>query len=387
MELETELQTAQGCAPGAAIGVGSVSTIGYHAEQPWTGRGAVRWSRQQERFVGDLAMRDHKMFRSKSLALASLSLILLLLGGSGGLLAAPQQGSSKKEKKDTPKPKGTDAEKPKTNPDTKDGSDASAEPSATNDKAKSTGDGKGEAKPLSIDEEYVRSNLEGFLHPNAIQWLDDGRVKLSFDFTEKNPDHETIFSPKVSSEINSKFRWSVRGEYGWSYTGTGTSSSSKNSDWYYGGLRMGNDGQAYLNCWFTDDLEVDASYVQFVSHNAKQSFGVVFCNELGKAIGANYGTQCATYSNGKISSKKGTIDQVLNEHGLAFKLKVKDGNFEAFRDGRSKAKMEYTKKSYPSGRVGFIWGGGVASIVHRLEIVGRIDAKKMALAIRNAAKK
>src|SRR5262245_60345269 len=114
-------------------------------------------------------MRARLKFGSTSLALASLCLILLPVffggDGSGGLRAAPQQGSSKKDKKETPKPKGTDAEKPKSPPDTKGGSDTTNEPAPPiSDKAKTTGDAKGEAKPLSIDEEYVRSNLEGYLH-------------------------------------------------------------------------------------------------------------------------------------------------------------------------------------------------------------------------------
>jgi hypothetical protein len=46
--------------------------------------------------------------------------------------------------------------------------------------------------------------------------------------------------------------------------------------------------------------------------------------------------------------------------------------------------MKYEPKEFHSGRVGFIWSGGLAGVLNRVEVVGRIDLKKMAKAIREA---
>lgn len=69
-----------------------------------------------------------------------------------------------------------------------------------------------------------------------------------------------------------------------------------------------------------------------------------------------------------------------------FKLVVKGGSFEAHRDGKKQNAIEYSPKDYASGRIGFIWAGGMAAYFHHLEITGRIDAKKMAELMRKAAK-
>ena len=71
---------------------------------------------------------------------------------------------------------------------------------------------------------------------------------------------------------------------------------------------------------------------------------------------------------------------------MKLKIRVRDGMCEVFRDGRSKEKIEYSKKSFASGRIGFIWGGGIACICPRMEITGRIDAKKMAQDLRKKKK-
>jgi hypothetical protein len=307
-----------------------------------------------------------------------------------GALAQDSGGAKAKEKKAADDK--SKAKKPVAPPDGGDpsnggdesGSSTGDDPGAGKKKA-TTGAG---AKSLSIDDEYVHENLEAYLHPSTIQWLDDGRVKMVFDLSQRNEDHESAFTPKIAKDqINSMFRWTVRGEHGW-YGGTYSGSSkSGDTDYYYGGLKTSMEGQAVVNCWFTDDVEAEVSYSQFVSHNAKQMWALVFTNKDTKSIGNNFGTQAATFTKTRLEKTKGTVDQVLNENGMRFKLLVKDGNFEVLRDGKSKQKQTYSKTSFASGRIGFVWGGGISSIVHRLEITGRVDAKKMAAELRKSGKK
>jgi hypothetical protein len=244
-------------------------------------------------------------------------------------------------------------------------------------------------KIMSVDEQYVRDNLEKYLSPTTINFMPDGRVKLVFEFGKQLEEHEGIFTPRVSKDVRSKFRWSLRNEWGWGWGYTG-STKNKDGEWEYmwEGLRIANDGSAHLNCWFTDDVEAEVSYVQAVSSSPKQTVAVVFTNTSGNSVGSNFGTQCVTLaSNGAISKRAGNIESVPTDRGFKLKLGVRDGKFEANRDGKQKSTMDYNKKNYASGRIGFIWGGGVASFIHRMEVTGKIDAKKMAEQIRKGPKK
>jgi hypothetical protein len=231
------------------------------------------------------------------------------------------------------------------------------------------------AKPLSIDESYVRDNLERYLLPTKVQFEKDGRVRLTFDFAEKRKEHETIFKPAVQQPVNSKFRWTVRGEE-WHYNGA---YNEETKTYQYGGLRISDSGVALLNAWFTDDVEAEIVYHQGTSFAAGNLAALVFCNEGGDALGSNFGSQAAIYKKGKPSARRqGTVDPINIYDSTKVKLVVRGGTFEAHRNGRRREGLAYTQKSFGSGRIGILWGGRVAGIISRLEIVGRIDAAKMA---------
>jgi hypothetical protein len=242
------------------------------------------------------------------------------------------------------------------------------------------------AKPLSIEEEYVRENLQGFLHPTQMDFLDDGRVKLTFELGAKKTEHETIFTPNVSNDVKNKFRWTVRGEYG--YWGTGRRTAADDDGYYYyNGIRIAMDGAAHLNAWFTDDVEAEIYYIQATTHNPKQTAALVYTGKGGRSIGSNFGSQCMHFASGRPSKAQGTVDQVVNEKLVKIKLVVRNGTFEAHRDGRQKETAEYLKKNFESGRIGLIWGGGLASFVNRIDIVGHLDYKQMYEMMRKTKKR
>lgn len=301
--------------------------------------------------------------------------------GSEKGAAKPGKASEKKPSEKPEKSTGEKAKKSPADTDDDDADDEKGEPAAE----KAT---KPVKKLLSVDEQYVKDNLEKYLSPTKIEFMADGRVKLLFEFGERKEEHEGIFTPRVSKEINNKFRWSLQNEWGW---GWGYSGSTRNKDGTYEynweGLRISNAGSAHLNCWFTDDVEAEISYVQAVSSSAKQTAAVVFTNTSGNSVGSNFGTQAATFSNGALAKRSGSIEAVPTDRGFKLKLVVRDGKFEAWRDGKSKQSMAYVKKTYESGRIGLLWGGGVASFIHRLEITGKIDAKKTAELMKKGTKK
>lgn len=240
------------------------------------------------------------------------------------------------------------------------------------------------AKRPSIDEEYVRANLEKHLSPTKMEWLPDGRVKLLFDLTAKKEEHGDIFSPRVSKEVNSTFRWSLRNEYA-GYYGRAIDDELTS---YYGALRISQDGAAHLNAWFTDDIEAEMWFANGTSTSNRQTIALVFSTGNGtKSIGSNWGTMAATFQGRGIKSGKGTVENAAMDTTLKVKLVVRNGIYEAYRDGKLRQSDKYVPKNYTSGKVGFIWGGNVAGFIYKLEITGRPDAKKMAELLRKNVKK
>ncbi|MBI4582944.1 MAG: hypothetical protein HY717_02750 [Planctomycetes bacterium] len=262
-----------------------------------------------------------------------------------------------------------DDDKPKDKPDDKEKPDDKKEkedPEKEKDGGKKAED-EGTKPKLSIDEEYVRDHLKDFLNPTEMEFLKDGRVKLRFNFREKNPIQEDIFTPPISDKFQSNFRWSIP------------------SEWW--GLRLGNKGSALLNCWFKDDVEAQIEYLQGINFSNRHTMALIFCNDKNAALGANFGSQCARFDNGAVKESRGKPDPTLQDTPCFIKLVLREGTFEAHRDKRKKETMSYSPKTFGAGRIGLLWGGNVAGVIRNLEIVGRIDASRMVKEIQKGKKK
>jgi hypothetical protein len=269
------------------------------------------------------------------------------------------------------------------NPDPKAKAKAKGETGATPTVQAVPGGVKTQAKKLSIEEQYVRDNLAKHLNPTSIAFLDDGRVRLTFDLSAKKPEHETIFMPPVSNKPSDTFRWTNRDdEYYSTYTTTGVDGTYG----YMRGLRLSNSGSAHLDAWFLDDVEAEIWYVGSATSTRRQAASVVFTNAKQVSIGSDHGTLCVTYSKGvPAKAPRGTFDTILTHTLVKLKLVVRNGAFEAWRDGKKRESMEYKPKDFASGKIGFLWRDA-RSFVSRLEVTGRIDAKKMAADLRKARK-
>jgi len=269
----------------------------------------------------------------------------------------PQAGAQDTGGKD-PKTKGEKTAKKKDN-----GGEAKDEAGA-----KAEGKTSVEKPAESPDAAFVKEKLKEVLFPTSVQFLEDGRVHLVFDFGDKTEDHTGIFTPKVGGGLKDVFRWTKREE-----------------EMVVGGdpgLRLSDRGTAMLNCWFVDDVEAEIEYLQHVPHTEKLIAALIFANDQGKAMGSNFGTQCAMFAQGRPSAQQGQLAPIPFNSKAKIKLVVKDGEFQAYRDGRARTKMKYPKKSFTSGRIGFQWGGSTASTVPRLEIKGKLDNARMAKEIR-----
>ena len=145
---------------------------------------------------------------------------------------------------------------------------------------------------------------------------------------------------------------------------------------------LSNRGSAFLNCWFKDNLETEIRYAPRAIHQRRQMMALVFATKKG-GLGCNFGSQCVEFSkSGKPLKRKGAVEATLMgrlfmARSYKFKLTVKKGSFEAFRDGRQRAKSKYSQKRFDSGRIGIVWGGGIVGMIDRLQIVGRLDYQTM----------
>ncbi len=325
------------------------------------------------------------------LFLISFGLLFASPGHSSGALSTLPDKPDKPDKTEKPEKNGKEPEKGKKKEEDKKGGDKKDKPKAK-EKEKEGDDEGGEAtededeeesgdeeeedsprkgaKPASIEEAYVRDNLEKFLHPTSVSFFRDGRVKLYFDFKSKNSEHEFIFQPHVGSGLRSNFRWSLRREEEWESYTDGTSKT------LLAGIKIGDAGTALLNCCFADDVEAQIEYQHNVTFNKNQNVAVVFCSEKKKGVGSNVGTQCQLYKAGKPGTASGKVEEIITQKAYKFKLLVKSGIVEAHRDSHMRSSMNYDRKDLECGRIGFQWSGGPSGVIASLTVVGKLDYQK-----------
>ena len=128
-----------------------------------------------------------------------------------------------------------------------------------------------------------------------------------------------------------------------------------------------------MNCWFKNGVESEIYYYPGVNYQIRQVMALTYTSKSG-SLGCNFGSQLALFSkSGRLVKRTGKVEPPRMDRGAKFKLKVKDGYFESYLNKRKKMKAKYSERKFQSGRVGLIWGGGMASFVSRMEITGHID--------------
>lgn len=243
-------------------------------------------------------------------------------------------------------------------------------------------------RELSVDELYIQDMLEEYLHPTKIKFLSDGRVRMLFEFSEKREDHLDIFTPPVETKVNSPFRWSLSGEESYySYSRPAVRDKDGNYVYYRGGLRVSDQGMALLKCWFEDEVEAKISFGTGTNFLPGQMMSLIYFSSGRRALGSNFGSQCVLFRRGRPVGRSGKPESMIIYSKADFGLVVKDGEFEAHRNGRRKRSMKYSTKAFESGRIGFVWGGRLAGMIHSLEIKGRLDVPRMAKEMRKALRR
>lgn len=311
--------------------------------------------------------------RRMALAVIVVSFAVLL---AAGRLPAQSSGGGTDKPGASGKPQGAkkDGETAKPAPSEKNKKDSGGD--SRKDAGGAAASGEGATKPAtggdsgktqSADEAYVRENLKSFLGVTP-EFLENGKVKIVYDFSDKAEDHTTVFTPRIGTTNKDTLRWSRDDE-----------------DMVVGGqpgIRLSDAGFTQLGCWFQDDVEAEIQYWQYIPHTDKLVAAVVFSNDKGKGVGSNFGTQCALFEKGKLHSPLGKSSAVPFNKEAKIKLVVRGGEFEAFRDNRSNKRQKYSQKSFASGRIGLAWGGSTAATVTTLTITGKLDYPRMSKEMR-----
>jgi hypothetical protein len=219
------------------------------------------------------------------------------------------------------------------------------------------------------DTDYVNSKLRSFLSPSEIEFLGDGRVRLAFDFKEKDESHEKIFSVPIREGMKEAFRWTIEDE---EFVIGGTQ-----------GIRLSDKGIAFLRVWFRDDVQAEMSYRQYINHSDRLIAAIVF-GTTKRAVGSNFGSQTIHVSSGGVGKLKGKTEAVSFNQEASFRLVVKNGTFESYRKKIKKSADKYPTKTLASGQIGILWGGSISAIVPNFEVTGTLDMAKTAAEIRKA---
>lgn len=218
----------------------------------------------------------------------------------------------------------------------------------------------------------VKKYVKETLQPTTLEFRDDGSVVMTFDFSEKKDCHSEIFNVPVGTRMQDAFRWTTRDE-----------------EWVIGGqvgLRVSNRGLALLNCWFQEPIEAEMEFSQYINHDSRHVAAVVFVDDKGQGYGSNYGTQCVALRRGRIAKASGKPKPVGFDVVAKIKLGIKEGFVETCRDGRESSKIKCSRKSLPSGKIGFLWGGSLSGIVRKVAITGKIDCEKTAAEMKKLKK-
>jgi len=231
-------------------------------------------------------------------------------------------------------------------------------------------------------EKFVKEELEEHLSPSSLRFLRDGRVHIVFDFSSKNADQQTSFTPHIAGDLASVFRWTrSRDEKGEQRFGI------ESTEPVTKGVKVADSGTAFLKCWFLDDMEATVDYAPVGTVAKRQRVALVFGDLKKHLVGNNLGTQCITFKRGRPTSVSGKVGSLAFKETLRFRLVVRDGTFEARLQKRTEQKKGYKRERFKHGRVGFLWSGGAAGIIMRFEVVGKIDYPKTADEIRGRSKK
>ena len=210
---------------------------------------------------------------------------------------------------------------------------------------------------------FFKDVLKDELHPDLLEYRQDGRFEMSYDFNRKNSKQAGVFTRKIGKSTRSPFRWTLREEDCLRY--------------HVPGLRIADKGSALLRVWWEDDVEVEVNFRQQVTMSPRNVFAVVFNNKSNAAVGSNYGSQCALFSRGRLLKRtREKIRGVNFNQSNSIGLRVRSGQFAACRDGVVSSRGSYPEKKFQSGRVGFFWGGSLAGVIESLKITGRIDYER-----------
>ena len=156
--------------------------------------------------------------------------------------------------------------------------------------------------------------LNELFSASKVEILEDGRVRLTYDFETKEDELLQDWTPDISTTRN-RIRWS-RG-----YEGTFSTVED--------GLVIADEGIFLHKGFWKDNVKVEVSYLSMANTGKNDLIAAVFAYDKGRrVVGSNMGSQCVRLSN-KLKHKGAPIPRQLSSPLVSsrkstFSMELKD---------------------------------------------------------------
>lgn len=218
-----------------------------------------------------------------------------------------------------------------------------------------------DAAAPQLDETAVLSHFRA----SSAELLEDGRVRLVYDFSSKDPNLLGDWSPEIK-QTERRIRWSQ------GYEGTWTTVED--------GLIIADHGIFIHNAHWAGDVDIQVDYLSMATPGKKDVLGAIYAWDKGrKIVGSQVGEQCVRLSKNiaprgrPIPAKE--LPQLVAEEKRTFGLRIREGIAEATRSGRVHASSEGNEKftkGLDTGQTGLAWKGRVNGFIFKIVVEGKL---------------
>ena len=225
---------------------------------------------------------------------------------------------------------------------------------------------KAENSQASENSEATSEQLEVLFHATSSEVLEEGRVRLVYNFESKDGSLLQDWSPDIES-TKRRIRWSQGME--------GTFDTVED------GLVIADRGVFLHKGTWSPDVKVQVDYLSMANGAEKDLLATIYSYDRNKRIvGSQIGVQCVRLSKqlkrkGKAIPRRLT-DLLPSSQKINFGMELKDEVFSSLRSGSKRADTAGEKKflqKLQSGKVGLAWRGNVNGFIFKITIEGKLD--------------
>lgn len=226
---------------------------------------------------------------------------------------------------------------------------------------------------------FTLEDLKRWFQATDVELLDDGRVKLRYNFETMQESLLVDFSPDIK-KTKGKVRWSRHGEGG--------------SRYIEKGLIIANNG-ALLHKARWEEAVMQVDFLSLCGHRNGNILAAIYAygKKQGNIVASNQGRQCLKLSR-RMRHTRPPIPRkeprsLAADRRLSFGFRIRDGVFTAetgeVRTADTSADPKFLKGIEP-GHVGLAWKGQVQGYVFMIDVEGKLDPEWIRQQLENEKK-